>query len=66
MGAEMLSAMIKWGLGKMIYEARFWNDVKVMFVGLVLIGLFGVILDRLLLKRLERATTEKWGMLAEG
>jgi len=64
-GGEMLSAMIKWGLGKMIYEARFWNDVKVMIIGLVFIGIFGVLFDRLLLKPLEQGTVEKWGMLTE-
>jgi NitT/TauT family transport system permease protein len=64
-GGEMLSAMIKWGLGKMIYEARFWNDVKVMIIGLAFIGIFGVIFDRLFLKPLEQGTVEKWGMLTE-
>jgi NitT/TauT family transport system permease protein len=64
-GGEMLSAMIEWGLGKMIYEARFWNNVKIMFIGLILIGILGVILDRLFLKPLERGTLEKWGMLTE-
>lgn len=64
-GGEMLSAMIQWGMGKMIYEARFWNDIKVMFVGLLLIGVVGVLLDRLLLKQLERETVEKWGMLSK-
>jgi len=63
-GGEMLSAMVEWGIGKMIYEARFWNNVKVMFVGLMVIGIFGILLDRVLLKRLEQATIEKWGMLA--
>jgi NitT/TauT family transport system permease protein len=64
-GGEMLSAMIKWGLGKMIFEARFWNDVKVMIIGLAFIGIFGVILDRLFLKPLEQGTVERWGMLTE-
>jgi ABC-type nitrate/sulfonate/bicarbonate transport system permease component len=64
-GGEMLSAMIKWGVGKMIYDARFWNDVKAMFVGLMVIAFFGVLLDRTLLKRLEHGTVEKWGMLVE-
>jgi len=64
-GGEMLSAMIEWGIGKMIYEARFWNNIKVMFVGLIIIGILGVLLDRTLLKRLEEETLEKWGMLAE-
>jgi len=64
-GGEMLSAMISWGIGKMIYQARFWNDITVMFVGLMVIGLTGFAFDRLLIKGLERATVEKWGMLAE-
>ena len=63
-GGEMLSAMIEWGIGKMIYEARFWNNIRVMFVGLMVIGIFGILLDRILLKRLEQITIEKWGMLA--
>ncbi len=63
-GAEMLSAMILWGVGKMIYEARFWNDVKIMFVGLLLIGVCAVLLDRIVLKPLERSTVERWGMLS--
>jgi NitT/TauT family transport system permease protein len=64
-GAEMLSAMIQWGIGKMIFEARFWNDVRVMFVGLMVIGIFAVFLDRLILRRLEQHTIEKWGMVTE-
>jgi len=64
-GGEMLSAMINWGIGKMIYQARFWNDVTVMFVGLMIIGFSGFLLDRLLLRWLERSTVERWGMLAE-
>lgn len=64
-GGEMLSAMISWGIGKMIYQARFWNDVTAMFVGLMVIGVTGLLLDRLLIKQIERATVERWGMLAE-
>jgi len=62
-GGEMLAAMINWGIGKMIYQARFWNDVAVMFVGLMVIGVTGLALDRGLFQWLERATVEKWGML---
>jgi len=61
-GAEMLSAMIQWGLGKMIYEARLWNDVKVMIIGLMVIGVLGMLFDRLLIQRIERATIVRWGM----
>jgi len=61
-GGEMLSAMVQWGVGKMIYEARFWNDISVMFLGLALIGALGMLLDRALLFRLEKRTIVRWGM----
>jgi ABC-type nitrate/sulfonate/bicarbonate transport system permease component len=61
-GAEMLSAMIQWGLGKMIYEARLWNDVKVMIVGLLIIGVLGMLFDRVFIRRVEQATIVRWGM----
>ena len=64
-GGEMLSAMVQWGIGKMIYQARFWNDITVMFVGLMVIGLTGFLLDRLLIRRLERVTIERWQMVTE-
>lgn len=65
-GAEMLAAMIRWGIGKMIYTARFWNDVKLMFLGLVIIGLTGLILDRLIMGIIEEKTIKRWGMVTEG
>lgn len=64
-GGEMLSALAEWGVGKMIYQARFFNDIPVMFVGLILIGVGSFVIDRAILKQLEQATVEKWGMLAE-
>jgi len=62
-GAEMLAAMVKWGIGKMIYEARFWNDVTTMFLGLAVIGIMGMLLDRFLMGYIEKATIERWGMV---
>lgn len=64
-GGEMLSALAEWGVGKMIYQARFFNDITAMFVGLLLIGLGSLLVDRVLLKRLEVATVQKWGMIGE-
>jgi len=64
-GAEMLAAMIKWGIGKMIYEARFWNDVVTMFLGLAVIGIMGMLLDRFIMGYIEKATIERWGMIKE-
>jgi len=63
-GGEMLAAMVKWGLGTMVFQARFWNDVSMMFVGIIIIGLSGYLLDRTFLRWLEVVTVERWGMLA--
>jgi NitT/TauT family transport system permease protein len=64
-GGEMLSAMIEWGLGKMVFQARFFNDVNVMFAGVILIGVSGYLLDHTFLRWLEQATVERWGMLTK-
>ncbi len=64
-GAEMLAAMVRWGVGKMIFTARMANVVETMFLGLVIIGVAGLLLDRLLLF-IEKRTVVKWGMVTEG
>lgn len=61
-GGELLAAMIQWGLGKMVYQARYFNDASVMLLGLLIIGLTGYLLDTAFLTILERNTVEKWGM----
>jgi NitT/TauT family transport system permease protein len=62
-GAEMLAAMVQHGIGKMVYEARIWNDVRTMFVGLALIGIAGMLIDRGPLATLQQATLGRWGAL---
>ena len=59
---EMLAALIERGLGKMVYQARYFNDAAVMLVGLLIIGIMGYLLDQLFLTLLEKSTVEKWGM----
>jgi NitT/TauT family transport system permease protein len=61
-GGELLAAMIEWGLGKMVYQARYFNDASVMLLGLLVIGISGYLLDVAFLTILERSTVEKWGM----
>lgn len=61
-GGELLAAMIEWGLGKMVYQARYFNDASVMLVGLLVIGISGYLLDKIFLSILERNTVEKWGV----
>lgn len=65
-GAEMLAAMIELGIGKMIIEARIWNDLTTMVLGLVMIGILGMLMDKVLIGMLEERTVKKWGMLREG
>ena len=61
-GGELLAAMIEWGLGKMVYQARYFNDASVMLIGLLVIGISGYLLDKIFLSILERNTVEKWGV----
>ncbi len=61
-GGELLAAMVEWGLGKMVYQARYFNDVSVMLVGLLVIGISGYLLDKIFLSILEKNTVEKWGI----
>jgi ABC-type nitrate/sulfonate/bicarbonate transport system permease component len=61
-GGELLAAMIEWGLGKMVYQARYFNDAAVMLVGLLVIGFTGYFLDQIFLITIEKNTVEKWGM----
>ncbi len=63
-GSEMLAAAVGWGLGKMIYDARFWNDAGIMLVGLASIGIIGALLDRAVLQRVEAGTLRRWGIVA--
>jgi len=62
-GAEMFAAMIEKGLGKMIYEARYWNDIPAMFVGLITIGAVALLIDSTVLNWIQINTVEKWGMV---
>jgi NitT/TauT family transport system permease protein len=61
-GAEML-ASISGGIGYLVYAARAFNAVNIMFTGLVIIALGGLIIDNLVLGVLEKKTIEKWGMI---
>jgi len=61
-GGELLAALIEWGMGKMVYQARYFNDAAVMIVGLLTIGFCGFLLDQIFLITIEKRTVEKWGM----
>ena len=60
--AEMLTSVPR-GLGWLIFGAREFLNTDVMLAGIAVIGLIGVLLERLVFERLERWTVVRWGML---
>jgi len=61
-GAEMISSII--GLGFMIDNSRWQMRPDVMIAGMAVIGFIGWTVEKWGFDRLERFTTEKWGMKA--
>jgi NitT/TauT family transport system permease protein/taurine transport system permease protein len=59
--AEMIATNV--GLGYMLFAARDFYKTEVIVLGMIVIGVLWLALDRLLLAPLERATTERWGMV---
>jgi NitT/TauT family transport system permease protein/taurine transport system permease protein len=59
--AEMIATNV--GLGYMLFTARDFYQTEVILFGMIVIGLLWLLLDRLLLAPLERATIERWGLV---
>jgi taurine transport system permease protein len=59
--AEMIATDV--GLGYMLFAARDFYKTEVIVLGMAVIGLLWLALDRLLLAPLERITSERWGMV---
>src|SRR3954470_2743150 len=59
--AEIIATNI--GLGYMIFVARDFYRTEVIVFGMIVIGGLWLLIDRLLLAPLERATIERWGMV---
>ena len=51
------------GLGYMTLEAVQWYQTDVVILGMLLIGVLWLTMDRLLFVPFERATVLRWGML---
>ena len=60
--AGEIFASTKYGVGFMIFDARTFLDSEAMFAGLVVVGLIGVSLERLLFGFIEKRTVERWGV----
>jgi NitT/TauT family transport system permease protein len=61
-GIEMLAA-VPWGLGWMIFGAREFLNTDVMLAGVVVIGIIGLSLEKLVFQKLEQYTVMRWGMM---
>lgn len=59
--AEMIATNV--GLGYMLFAARDFYRTEVIVLGMVVIGVIWLVLDRLLLAPLERIAAERWGMV---
>ncbi len=62
--AEMLVSVTS-GLGYRLYYAREFFQTDVVFAGLFVVGLCGLLLERVVLRTLEIVTVQRWGMVRE-
>jgi ABC-type nitrate/sulfonate/bicarbonate transport system permease component len=51
------------GLGWLIFGAQTFLNTDVMLATILVIGLIGVLLEKQLFERIERATIHRWGMV---
>lgn len=58
--AELMGG-VGYGLGFRIQQGRAFFDAELVFAGIVLLGLLGVLVERLVLKGIEERTVERWG-----
>jgi len=63
--AGELLASPELGLGVRIYDAQETLNSAVIYGGIIIIGFLGFAVERLVLRSLEVATVQKWGMLRE-
>jgi NitT/TauT family transport system permease protein len=61
-GAEMIAAS-DWGLGWVIFDAKEFLNADIMLASLAVIGVIGIIFERLVFGSLENATVLRWGMM---
>jgi NitT/TauT family transport system permease protein/taurine transport system permease protein len=59
--AEMIATNV--GLGYMLFVARDFYRTEVIVFGMIVIGVLWLLIDRLMLVPLERATIERWGLV---
>ncbi len=61
---EMIAATDS-GLGWMIFASREFMSTDVMFVGIGVVGLVGLLLERVVFEQIETRTLKRWGLVSE-
>jgi len=59
---EMLAAT-SYGLGYIIYSAREFLSTDVMAVALIIIGIIGIVTEKIIFAKIEDITVRRWGMI---
>ncbi|HZA55295.1 MAG TPA: ABC transporter permease [Candidatus Udaeobacter sp.] len=59
---EMLTS-VKLGLGWLIFGAREFLNTDVMLAGIAVIGIVGLLLEKLVFQKIEQSTIVRWGMM---
>ncbi len=59
---EMLTS-VRLGLGWLIFGAREFLNTDVMLAGIAVIGIVGLLLEKLVFQKLEELTLVRWGMM---
>ena len=54
------------GIGYQIFNAQQYFQSPRIVVGMLAIGIVWLLLDRLVLRPIEKRTTVRWGMMREG
>ncbi len=62
--AEMLVS-VSAGLGYRIYWAREYFNSEIVYGSLLVVGIVGLLIERVFLRSLEVATVERWGVMRE-
>lgn len=62
-GGELLASP-EVGLGRVIFDAKEFLNSPVMISALIVIGLLGLVFERVVFQAVEHRTVGRWGMVA--
>src|SRR5512142_3281413 len=62
--AEMIATHV--GLGYLLFLSRDFYETNKIILAMIVIGILWLLMDFLILARLERITVERWGMVRGG